>query len=147
MFEFITKNLEGVNIVSNEGKTLLQRWFIVNTSILGIYLHKCTYPDTDPNLYHDHPWSWSCSIILSGYYIEECLDFNHPVKKKRSALSINFIHRDTFHRLSDISDHGVWTIYFRGKKVKKDGFLQRQSDGRWKHYLAEKSDFEYKERM
>lgn len=143
LLTFLSLRLNGIHVISKDKKILLERRYIVNTPNFGLYLHKCTFPDTDPDLFHDHPWSWSFSIILSGYYIEVRPGYGEQdVSIKKNFLNINFLHRSTFHRLSEISQYGVWTLYFRGKRVKKDGFLVRNTNGKWSHILAENSDYE-----
>ena len=66
IFAWSAKKLNGLNVISNEDDLILERRFIINKPNFGIYLHRCLHPDLDPNLFHDHPWSWSFSIILSG---------------------------------------------------------------------------------
>lgn len=145
-FSYISDKLKGLDVVSKEKKIILKRRFIINRQNFGLYLHKCNYPDLDPNLFHDHPWSWSFSIILYGYYIEERPGFGQEdEKRKKRFLNLNILGKNTFHRLSEISKNGVWTLYFRGKRAKKDGFLLRQENGHWKHILASEADFEFKE--
>jgi hypothetical protein len=46
----------------------LERFYILSTPWLGIYLHRF-WADDDDGL-HDHPWN-SVSILLSGAYVEE----------------------------------------------------------------------------
>ena len=148
MFEFIANKLKGINVVTDTKEVILQRRFIIHRTNFGVYLHKCTFPDLNPNLFHDHPWSWSFSIILKGYYIEERPGFGQDdEKRKLRFLSLNILGRNTFHRLSEISKNGVWTLYFRGKRAKKDGFLLRQENGHWKHILADEADYEFTEEV
>ena len=145
LFSFLSRKMNGLDVISKDNKIILERRFIINKSNFGWYLHKCTFPDLDPNLFHDHPWSWSFSIILFGYYIEKKPGFGQEDEERRLRfLRINILGKNTFHRLSEISKNGVWTFYFRGKRVKKDGFLLRQENGKWRHILSEESDFEFK---
>lgn len=144
MLKYIAGKLKGLNVISKEEKILLERRYLLNSRYLGIYLHKCSAPDSDPSVFHDHPWSWSFSIILSGNYVEERVGTDRVKERiRRGPLNINFISRDTFHRIAELSPKGAWTLYFRGKKVKKDGFLVQKEDGSWHHVYAHESDYEY----
>lgn len=141
----LSNKLKGINVISKDREVILERRYLVNRPSFGMYLHKCTHPDLDPNLFHDHPWSWSFSIILWGYYIETRPRFGEEDhNKKRRFLSVNILRRNTFHRISEISIGGAWTLYFRGRRAKKDGFLLRQENGNWKHILAEDAEYEFK---
>ena len=147
LFKYFSSKLKGLNVVSKDKEIILKRRFIINRPSLGVYLHKCTFPDLDPNLFHDHPWSWSFSIIIWGYYIEERPGFGQEDERRKFGfLRLNRLGRNTFHRLSEISDGGAWTLYFRGRRAKKDGFLLRQENGNWKHILAEDAEYEFKEK-
>jgi len=46
----------------------LERFYIISTSWLGVYLHRFWASDDDG--LHDHPWN-SISILLKGGYYEE----------------------------------------------------------------------------
>ena len=54
------------------GEPYLERYFLFSLfSLFGwtAYIHR--FVDNDPNRgLHDHPWAWSCSLVLAGGYHE-----------------------------------------------------------------------------
>lgn len=94
-------------------------WYYLGT-FLGLFrvqIHRFIGPD--PEGYHDHPWPWALSIILSGWYVEQ----------RRDAIRIRsrgylMPSGDVFHRV--VIPHGseVWTLFVHGPYVKHWGFMR-----------------------
>jgi len=55
-------------MIYREQEKYLERFYVLSTSWLGIYLHRFWSSDDDG--LHDHPWN-SASILLAGGYHEE----------------------------------------------------------------------------
>lgn len=102
---------------------LLQRFGI------AVRLHHICTPDADRAM-HDHPWSF-LSIVLRGWYLEArpmkvspC--FDGPVEEARClyrlAGSIGFRHAPDRHRVTQVSDGGVWTLFATGPQRQWWGF-------------------------
>lgn len=86
---------------------------------LRAYLHR--FWDRDVEL-HNHPWSWSFSIILTGSYTETYFDVEwlpgykgwwRSEMKTRHVRWFNWIPRARFHQITAL--HGnVRTLFFGG---------------------------------
>ncbi len=143
MIRKFIKKLPGKKIYSTCGYEILERRYLINWTYLGIYIHNIITEDRDPKVFHDHPWSWSFSIILKGYYSEEKLIGKQKIKKDFNRGQINVLKRTTFHRIASISPFGVWSIYFRGRKTQNDGFLVEKKPGHYQYLSYEEAAFEY----
>lgn len=145
LYTYLSGRLHGHDVVSQEEHVILERRRIIDTRFLGVYLHHIKAADDDADVYHDHPWSWSFSIILSGHYVEEVPAYQGQKSGsyKKGFLGINFIPKDCFHRIAEISRGGVITLYVRGRRVKEDGFIHLQEDGSWKYTQASEEIYEY----
>lgn len=102
----------------------------------SVWLHKFGQSDDDD--YHNHPWAWAVSIILSVGYIEHRL--NLRTKKETSRVltpgSINFIRHGDFHRIELIGNQPAWSLFLPGPRVSEWGFFHMQT-GRyygWEKY-------------
>lgn len=108
------------------------------------YLHYFFRGDEDREV-HNHPWRFSASLILSGGYKEyrwnkKAQEFN--IKHLRPG-SLNFIHRDDFHRVELYGSQGCWTLFTSfGRVMESNGqdwhFLNTTSGeyipwGEWVH--------------
>lgn len=95
-------------------------WYHVATlcGLARIQIHR--FLRSDPDGLHDHPWGWSRSIVLAGWYLEERRDRT----RVRSAPYTYAMTGDTFHRV--ILPEGmreVWTLFVHGPYVKHWGFI------------------------
>ena len=81
-----------------------------------VYLHR--FHQSDAEL-HNHPWKWAFSIVLKGSYLEE-----RQGKKTRLVRWFNFIRSTDFHRIAELSDGEVLTLFVAGPLHGKGwGFL------------------------
>jgi hypothetical protein len=124
----------------------LERFYILSTRWIGVYLHRF-WADDDDGL-HDHPWN-SVSILLSGGYIEEMperqvVPYGPTIKKMRYPLHPVFFvrskhdaHRITILRREDAvteEEHHwvgapIWSLFIRfGSKRRVWGFYR---NGGW----------------
>lgn len=141
---------------------LLPRWCLRFDPVRGypmpkawmpfsVRLHHIVEPDPDRHL-HDHPFNFR-SVVLAGWYVEQCL-FDQMVGRKvrlvdgviddsDDALGIIYTpagitYRSPagrWHRINTISDGGAWSLFVMGRRVQDWGFLV---DGRkvpWRDYL------------
>ena len=125
----------------------LERFYILSTSWIGVYLHRF-WSDDDDGL-HDHPWN-SVSVLLNGCYVEEMperqvVPYGPTIKKKRYPLHPVFFvrskydaHRITLLRREDAEaeeEHHwvgapIWSLFIRfGTKRRVWGFYRQ---GGWK---------------
>lgn len=112
----------------------LERFYILSTPWLGIYLHKFLADDDDG--LHDHPWN-SLSILLKGSYLEEMPAYpkmfrlikeGTTITKKRRPLRPLFYLRSKFdaHRITlPAEGKETWSLFIRfGLKRRIWGFYR-----------------------
>jgi len=104
----------------------------------GICIHRFVKSDPDRG-FHDHPWSYACSWILSGEYKERILITDGMSKKQirdhvfnmsnyqsftRSRFHINCLHgKNAFHRVMIDPGKEAWTIFFFTRRSKTWGMI------------------------
>lgn len=120
-----------------ETKGLRQfKWFP-----LSLRIHKIVKEDNDRHL-HDHPWN-ARTFILKGWYKEERLyegwsaDFwegTEIIKRKAGDTArLNF---GEYHRITEVPDEGVYTIFITGKYQGTWSFLVEGKGVPYKEYLG-----------
>jgi hypothetical protein len=107
----------------------------------SIRLHRIMREDQDRDL-HDHPWN-ARTFILHGWYQEERL---LPIRMSDDCTSTLLIKRqpgDTarlnfgqYHRITQVSNGGVWTLFVTGRKRGTWGFLVQGVKIQWRTYLG-----------
>lgn len=112
-----------------QGERYLERYWLGRWRGVTAYLHRFVAADADEWV-HDHPWSWSVAIVLTGGYREERLEHFDPATGWKARLRIlggwrriNLIRGRDFHRIVD-SIPETWTLFIHGPRVKGWGFLQ-----------------------
>jgi len=110
----------------------LERFYVLSTPWLGVYLHRF-WADDDDGL-HDHPWN-SLSVLLSGGYLEEMperqsVPYGPTVTKLRRPLHpIAYIRsKHAAHRITvPESSKGTWSLFVRfGLKRRPWGFYRNR---------------------
>ena len=103
---------------------------------LALYLHQFHQSD-DCGALHNHPFAWSCSLILAGGYSEEVALGRRIVRRTVRPFSLNYIRHDTHHRV-DLLEHDAWTLFLAGPKVASWGFTDRATGAHvpWRDFLA-----------
>ncbi len=106
----------------------------------GLYLHRFHRGDMDREL-HNHPWSWSVSLILAGGYLEERREGLSVTQRVLSPGRLNFIGGDTFHRV-DLLEQDAWTLFLVGPKTQSWGFWDRATGffTPWREFISAKRD-------
>jgi hypothetical protein len=108
----------------------LERFYILSTPWLGIYLHRFWASDDDG--LHDHPWN-SVSVLLDGTYFEEeperqTTPYGPTIVRRRSPLHPPFKVRSKYaaHRITvDENNPGAWSLFIRfGLKRRQWGFYR-----------------------
>jgi hypothetical protein len=75
---------------------------------LSIRVHHILRKDVDRDQ-HNHPFD-ARTIILKGWYVEERDDRKPKVILCKAGYT-GTINRDDFHRIEEVSDGGVWTMF------------------------------------
>lgn len=118
----------------------------------SVRIHHICRADQDRDL-HDHPWN-ARTIVLRGWYREErnlgsfarrdIKNINHLLS--RAAFDIYTFSRPCgytgrllfgqYHRISEVSPDGVWTLFITGRKRGTWGFLVDGKKVPWRTYLG-----------
>lgn len=118
----------------NPEVTYLRRWYIVQTPLFGILVHRILQPDSDYHL-HDHPWSF-LSIILKNSYIETKLGKNlEPVSVTRKKFSVGYRKAEDLHTISSLPNGAPWTLLFVGRRRRQWGFATEDGWVQWDEYF------------
>ncbi len=109
-----------LRVITFEGKPYLERYYLGGLFGGRAYIHRFVDSDPGGQGLHDHPWAWSLSLVLAGWYFEH----------RRSGLGTiffwNFIAGDKFHRVElPPEEREVWTLFIHGPRRKPWGFLQQ----------------------
>lgn len=121
-------------MIKRDGENYLERFYILSTPWLGVYLHRFWASDADG--LHDHPWN-SISILINGVYFEEeperqCVPYGPTIIRRRSPLHpvCKIRSRYDAHRITiDPNNPGAWSLFVRfGLKRRTWGFYQ---DRKW----------------
>lgn len=110
---------------------------------ISIRIHHIMLPDQDRDM-HDHPWN-ARTVILRGWYREDRLE--QPYKALWDFTKIESTHMreagDTavlgfgeYHRITEISDGGVWTMFITGKYRGSWGFNVNGVKVPWRTYIG-----------
>lgn len=123
----------------------LERFYVLSTKWLGIYLHR--FWDSDEDGLHDHPWN-SASILLDGVYYEEeperqCVPYGPTLIRERRPLHppIKLRTKNAAHRITiDENNPGAWSLFIRfGLKRREWGFYR---DRKWSPAPVQSRDHE-----
>lgn len=102
-----------------------QDWWRLRLGLPGLFLHHFYRSDHDREV-HNHPWMRAWSFIFSGGYYEERLENGRIVTYKRSRFSINYLTKETFHRVQLFEEsRGCWSLFLAGEKFQDWGFMSR----------------------
>lgn len=114
----------------------------------SVRIHHICRADQDRDL-HDHPWN-ARTIVLRGWYREEWPfdKYTPPAEAirfvdrrllgiyKRNAGYTGRLLFGQYHRISEVSPGGVWTIFITGRKRGTWGFLVKDKKVPWRTYLG-----------
>lgn len=101
---------------------------------ISIRIHHIVLPDQDRDM-HDHPWN-ARTIILRGDYTELRLVDGLEKQFMRLRGDTATLSFGEFHRITDISTGGVWTIFITGPYRGTWGFLVNGVKVQWRKYLG-----------
>lgn len=89
----------------------------------NIFLHRFLSSDVEPEL-HNHPWSRSVSLILTGGYEEERRVGDDVVFRTLRPGQLNSIGANDFHRI-ELREEEAWTLFVAGSVTQSWGFWSR----------------------
>lgn len=109
-------------------------------------VHHILRRDSDRHM-HDHPWN-ARTIILRGHYVErvpsdrdlELMEIvggwsprgENVLRERGDTATINF---GDYHSIDEVSEGGVWTLFFTWEYVGTWGFLVNGVKVPWREYL------------
>ena len=138
------------HIYGKDGTLYMGRWWLFNPYcktpglrtwgewLPSIRLHWICRPDNEREL-HDHPWN-ARTIILKGWYEEERPLEETGELRYRARREVGYTGRLLFgqyHRISEVSGGGVWTLFITWRKRGTWGFLVDGKKVPWREYLGE----------
>lgn len=97
----------------------------------SIRVHHILREDRAEHL-HDHPWD-ARTIILRGHYVETLANGAQYLRRAGDTRPICF---GEYHHINQVSDGGVYTLFFTWKYVGTWGFLVDGVKIPYKEYLA-----------
>jgi hypothetical protein len=94
-----------------------------------VFLHHFVGSDRPTEL-HDHPWSWSLSVVLRGGYAEERRRRHDRTVRRRwvGPGGFNLLLPGIFHRVELCDGRPAWTLFVHGPKVRRWGFLDSTTE-------------------
>ena len=139
------------DIHGSDGSTYMRRWWLLPKWCLdfdsrrgypmpkkwmpfSIRLHHIVRPDADRHL-HDHPFNFR-SILLQGWYVELRPDGGRTITAGETYRAP----ATRWHRISQLSEGGVWSLFIMGRRVNDWGFLVDGEKVPWQRYLSERED-------
>ncbi|WP_425327643.1 hypothetical protein [Pseudomonas nitroreducens] len=149
------------HIMSADGsETYMGRWWLFNPydrnthkakhwwCPWSVRVHHIMRADQDRDL-HDHPWS-ARTVILDGWYIEQRLADDHllaMVDAPPGAQVTEFIRRNAgdtaalrhgeYHRIDQVAEGGVWTLFITSPWQGEWGFLVAGKKVHWRTYTGD----------
>lgn len=88
----------------------MRRYWLFRCGPLQARIHHILSADPGRDL-HNHPWAWR-TFILHGWYAEDRLAVNTSrsvfIRKSGDTSSMG---RNDYHRISEISEGGAWTLF------------------------------------
>lgn len=116
----------------------MERWWVIRPRKwlpFAVRIHHILRADWDRHP-HNHPWNFR-SIVLDGWYREESLEKGVTYLRMAHAGDTYKRTRFDFHRITQVSEGGVWTLFITGKKSMEWGFMVGDRWVYWKDYLGE----------
>jgi len=112
--------------LSDGAEPYMIRWRIIQTPILGVYIHK--FNSHDASMLHDHPWSFFSFVLKGGYW-------------ERRSYGPNLYHVRWFnakranhpHYVEVLDKTPTWTLVIAGRRQREWGFIDRA--GNWTKYV------------
>ncbi len=143
---FITNYLPVKVIKDERGRPFLYRYHLFKwgSDGAGLCIHHFVLSDPERG-YHDHPWTWGCSFILSGGYEERILknknSANDYYTVKRPRWTFNYLDGiKTYHRVMIPEGKDAWTLFAFGSRTKTWGMVSL--DGKYNPMSTQISDLD-----
>jgi hypothetical protein len=106
-------------IISKKGELHFQRYRLLATPFLNIYVHRLCKSDREKHM-HDHPWSFITLILWRGYmeYME-----SYPEGISRKWLHIVYHKAEEVHKFKLLDEtKSTWTLVITGPRRREWGY-------------------------
>jgi len=127
----LTNHLPCRLIQGDNGEKYLERYFLFalgprQNPRVTAYIHRFVASDPERG-FHDHPWKWAMSLILSGEYLELTPrggDFTKfPVGSHKTPGCITTFGPNHQHRV-ELAGVECWTLVIHGRWIRPWGFYR-----------------------
>jgi hypothetical protein len=115
------------------GEAYMDRWQLLRTKRLSIYINRINLPDADP-LPHTHPWEESYSLKFWGSYTEETfrvqmlptlIGLPPRLLSQGERIPPRWSRIPDIHRIVELTNgKPCWTLFFGVKVAQRWGFVQ-----------------------
>lgn len=102
-------------LVRESGEVYMDRYQLLKTRLLSVYVNKISLPDYD-ELLHNHPWRASWSVKLKGTYEEQLPGPEYRVPPRFSRIPEQ-------HRITYLYNGPVWTLFIGWRSDRPWGFI------------------------
>lgn len=125
VFENVTSWKWHVTMSRTSGEIYMDRFQLLKTRLLSIYVNHIRLPDEDPWM-HTHPWRKSWSLKLRRWYCEEVLTTEKPgAVYSRVPRRLSRIPEQ--HRIVELPKGGAWTLFIGWRSELPWGFVEPES--------------------
>lgn len=110
-------------MIGQPGNPMMERWRLLQTPWLGIYVHRIYREDLDP-IPHDHPWRFRSLVLRGGYTEFFWPDARAYLENEHQQWRRWSVHRFPLagaHRITSVQP-GTVTLVIVGRKVRTWGF-------------------------
>jgi hypothetical protein len=131
-FENVTGWKWKKNMRRESGEIYMERWHLLKTRRLSVYVNKICLPDADP-WFHNHPWRKSWSVKLWNHYTEIVeLVFGRPPEAgflyQYRRIPGRFSRIPERHRIIELNeDKPVWTLFIGWRSDHPWGFIDPET--------------------
>jgi hypothetical protein len=124
-------------VIGQPGNPMMERWRLLQTPWLGIYVHFIYREDLDP-VPHDHPWQFRSLVLRGGYnemFWPDARTWTHCYMQRFRRWSWHRFPLAAGHRITSV-DPGTVTLVLVGRKVRTWGFWHRGQFTDWQDALG-----------
>jgi hypothetical protein len=125
LFERLTGWRWHVTMSRTNGEVYMDRWQLLKTRLLCIYVNHIRLPDEDP-MPHNHPWLTSWSVKLRGWYKEETFrrcEYGRRLRIWELRRPGRVSRIPDMHRIVELSPGGAWTLFIGWRSERPWGFI------------------------
>lgn len=125
-FESVTGWRWHVDMRRAAGQVYMDRYQLLKTRLLSVYVNHIRLPDEDPWL-HTHPWKKSWSLKLRRSYTEELQVSDGKVVAYYTRAPGRLSRIPEQHRIITVPEAGAWTLFIGWRSELPWGFVEPES--------------------